>query len=197
MGDTETGSSTTIAQEALWFPRQLCADLTRYSVKTFDDKIRRALPASAIRGEGKSLRFYGPEVVATHAKQQQERSSDDPLLDGVDSPGLERYRAAKADITEMERDRLRKQLVKVDEIEPALQQLAGVLRDAGERLARQYGNEAAGILNEAVDEFARGVDGLLISNGDEYTTDNSGDGSAEADLGEHQGAEAPHDAAVR
>jgi hypothetical protein len=85
-------------------------------------------------------------------------------MDGS-SPALERYRAARADMAEMERDRLSKSLVRVTDIEPALMQLTALLREAGQRIARTAGNDVAGILNEAVDEWERGLHNVFPDRG--------------------------------
>jgi hypothetical protein len=174
--------------ESLWFDRTDSAALIGVSARHFDEAVRPKLAADAVRGDRRSLRFHGPAVVAAWVAIKAERAKPaptdaDPLLADGDSPGLERYRNAKADLAEMERDRQRRRIVNVEEIEPALMQLAGVMRNASENLARQFGNDAAGIVNEAVDEWGVGVAKLFAA--------------AESGGAGDEGAAAPVDAAVR
>lgn len=81
-------------------------------------------------------------------------ADDDPDVDAPagSSPALERLRAAKADREEMLRDIMRGDLAKVEEVSAALAILATRLRRAGETLQRHYGNDAADLLNDALNE---------------------------------------------
>ena len=83
------------------------------------------------------------------------RKGNDPLLSGGDSPELERYRKARADLAEMERDERNGSLIPRQQLEPAFVQYASAIRRAGEGLQRRYGNEAAAMLNEALDDAER------------------------------------------
>lgn len=160
------------------------AALVSMSERHFDSSLRLKLDPTSIRGDGRLLRFYAPDVVSVWhtdrvGKLKAKQGADDPLMAEGDSPGLERYRNAKADLAEMERDRQRKQIVRVEEIEPALMQLAGVMRSAAENLSRQFGNEAGGIVNEAVDEWADGV-AILFAGRDADATPSGGTEGTEA-----------------
>jgi phage terminase Nu1 subunit (DNA packaging protein) len=170
-----------------WFTKnEIARRVFGTTPQNFDKTYRPAAPVDAVRKEGREVLFHCRRLLdglLEQAKRQRPQGGEgDPLLADGDSPNLERYRGAKADLAEMQRDRERKQIVRVEEIEPALMQLAGVMRSASENLARQYGNEAAGIVNEAVDEWADGVAKLLA-------------GGADPDGVE--GSEAADDAAVR
>lgn len=68
------------------------------------------------------------------------------------SPALERLRNAKADQAEMDRDYQRGTLVPRSELDAGLRQAGQLIRAAGERIAREYGNPAAEILNDALDD---------------------------------------------
>jgi hypothetical protein len=126
------------------------------SEQTFDRTYRPKIPADAIKTSGRrvyvQMRALIDQLIAESAVPKSTPTDIDPMLSGGDSPGLERYRNAKADLTEMERERLRGNLIPRDDLEISLAKLGGVLRRAGESLQRQWGNEAAGVLNEAVDE---------------------------------------------
>jgi hypothetical protein len=174
-----------------WFTKnEIARRVFGTTPQNFDKTYRPASPANAEKRVGREVYFHCrnlKDAILEQAKRQRPQGGEnDPLLADGDSPGLERYRNAKADLAEMERDRQRKQIVRVEEIEPALMQLAGVMRSASENLARQFGNDAAGIVNEAVDEWADGVAKLLASD-DVDSSDSDG----------AEGAETADDAAVR
>ena len=92
------------------------------------------------------------------ARQLRRTTGDDPALDGPsDSPALERYRAAKADLAEMQLERERGELISRDHVRAALGRWAGPLRRAGEILEKQHGQSARKVLDEALaqcDEIA-------------------------------------------
>jgi len=154
---------------AFWLARTQAAELVGLSARQFDDAIRPKLGADGTRGTAKSLRFFAPAVVSAlvryrvdQAKPPVPLSGDDALLmdGGGDSPALERLRMAKAqlaerDLAERDGDLVRRAVI-VDALRPA----AAGLRQAGERLAKDYGNDAAAVYNDAVDDFAAAVERL-------------------------------------
>ena len=89
------------------------------------------------------------------------RPAEDPLLTGGPSEALERYRTARAALAELDVKEREGQLVPVGVYVPAMTHLAGILRRAGHRLVREFGNGAGEILNEAIDEFERQAPELL------------------------------------
>jgi 23S rRNA G2069 N7-methylase RlmK/C1962 C5-methylase RlmI len=52
---------------ALWFTRTDMAAACDLSPRQFDAVIRPRLPADAVRGQGATLRYYGPVVVDVYA----------------------------------------------------------------------------------------------------------------------------------
>jgi hypothetical protein len=75
---------------------------------------------------------------------------DDPLLSGGSSPALERYREERALLARLDRLEREGALLPRDEARRALGRVAAILRQAGEALARDYGNGAVDLLNEAL-----------------------------------------------
>ena len=141
-----------------WFLKATLAELFGVTPQHFDRHYRRFAGPDATRTHGGKLYFHGRTLVDAWAESMRVAAvapSVDPLLAGGDSPALERYRTARALLAEMEVDRQRENLIPREEIEVALTRFAGVLRRAGESLAREFGNEAAGLMNEAVDEVAK------------------------------------------
>lgn len=119
----------------------------------------KVLNEQAVRYE---LPFNGavislPKVVkAWHdflAKNKVKLARDETVvMDGPNSPALERYReerALTARLTRLEREG---QLVDRDQVRQSMQKSAAVIREAGERLQKQFGPLAAQILYEAIDD---------------------------------------------
>lgn len=67
-----------------------------------------------------------------------------------ESPNLERLRAASADLRELELEEKRRTLVPREDVRRSLQLIAESIRQAGETLKRQFGNDALDSLNEAL-----------------------------------------------
>jgi hypothetical protein len=131
--------------------------------EAFRKTIRPLVPETDVRGTGKkgTLRIRCRAAIdawtARKVEQATEaaRKASDPLLAGGDSPELERYRAARADLAEMERDERNGSLIPRQQLDPAFVQYASAIRRAGEALQRRFGNEAAVMLNEALDDAER------------------------------------------
>lgn len=93
----------------------------------------------------------------------RDKPTGDEIELGVgDSPGLERLRLAKAQIAEIELERIRGTLLPIDEVKAGLMRAGMLLRRLGERLGRRFGAEATIAVNEATDEFVRLAKGELI-----------------------------------
>lgn len=100
------------------------------------------------------------------AHRKANKQEADPLLpdEDVDSPGLERYRQAKASLAELELEERKQSLIPIESIRTTLGQWASQLRSMGDVLGRDFGAEAQKIVNDTLDECER-----LIG-----TTDDSG-----------------------
>lgn len=162
----------TAGDEKLWVSKAFAHASLRMTAQNFDDRIRPKMPAESVRGNRQTLRFFLPDVFETWASLRKESKpvpkETDPLLDGGDSPGLERYRNAKADLAEMERDERRGKVIPSDEILPSLQQAAGAMRQAIEHAVRLYGNPVGELLNEALTEteqaWEKAIEGNAVAN---------------------------------
>jgi len=75
-----------------------------------------------------------------------------PLLVGGDSPALERYRAARAELLKLDRRLREEDLLDRGRVHDRLGQAAGILRGAAETLQRQYGPEAHAVFAKALDD---------------------------------------------
>lgn len=82
---------------------------------------------------------------------------DDGMLLGGSSPALERYREERAKLARLDRLERQSRLLPRDQVREALGRIAGILRDAGDTLLRQFGNSAAEIMLEALDDAEREI----------------------------------------
>ena len=80
---------------------------------------------------------------------------DDPLMQGVGSPALERYREERALIARLDRLEREDQLIPRDQVRESLGRIAAILRGAGDSLQRRFGPEGAEILHEALADAQR------------------------------------------
>lgn len=137
------------------------------SPQHLDAAIRPLMAAEAVRKNGKII-YLDAQAVYLAAKQYAERVnrpaiSDDPLLAGVDSPQLERYRSAKASLAEMDLEERKKTHANINDLESALVRYASMVRRGGEILQRRFGNDASDILNSAIDEAEQIVKASIVS----------------------------------
>ena len=85
------------------------------------------------------------------------RGEEELLVSGGPSPALERYRDERARLAKLDRLEREGVLVPKDEVRLGLGRIAAILRTAGESLQQQYGQAAAEILHEALDEAAQSI----------------------------------------
>jgi hypothetical protein len=124
-------------------------------------------------------------------------AEDDPLLSGADSPALEEYRRWKAQAARMDVEERQKTHCPLDQVLQEQHELLDSLGEAIDRLAREYGNEAAELIRgpwiDACERQQRRMSG-------EHATDSGGSGSPEAGpagpADNRSEAPAPNDAAV-
>lgn len=82
----------------------------------------------------------------------------DPMLDGPSSPALEQYRKHRAAMALLDLRERRGNLLPRDQVHALLVRLAGLLRSAGEVLQRQFGVDAATVLEEALNDADADID---------------------------------------
>lgn len=174
--------------DRLWFTRNDVAALCGLSPRHFDDAIRpRAKGAE--RGAGKTKRFDGPKMVAAAIAYRLEQAAPvtedgDPLLAGSDSPALERYRNVKADLAERDLAERDKVLVRSNMIRDALRPAIAAMRGTGDRLVRQFGNEAGDIFNEGVTEFEAAAKRVILSDANDAPDSQRTDALPESGVGD-------------
>lgn len=136
---------------------------------------RGDLPAACQNPDGT---YDARELIRWHASQTSEPLGDlgdgDPLLAFGESPALERYRLARAEMVELDLEERRGFLIPRDRVRLTLLRWASILRAVGDRLGKKFGNDAIDTINEALDDCARVV-------ADEFGNGDSHDDSADAD----------------
>lgn len=125
------------------------------------------------------------------------------LAAGGDSPALEKYRAMRAGQEEIKLQRLRQQLVAVDEVRTGLHQIAGAVRRGVERLQRTFGNDAAEMVLDPLVEFERHWEQVIGASasgsvaGESGGLDGSGGAAAAVGVADVEAAEAADHRGVR
>lgn len=83
---------------------------------------------------------------------------DDVLMTGPSSPALERYREERAAMARLMRMEREGELLPRDLVRQSLLKTASIIRIAGEALQKQFGDAAADILYEAIDDAEAEID---------------------------------------
>ena len=83
---------------------------------------------------------------------------EDDLAGPADSPGLERYRLAKARLAELELAKQQRSVMSRDLARETLGRIASLFRRYGERLSKRHGPEEAVLFNETIGEARRVIE---------------------------------------
>lgn len=92
-------------------------------------------------------------------------SLDELIAAGGDSPNLERYRLARAQLAELELERQRRSVFPRDMARSILGRVASLWRRYGERLGKRYGPDEVISFNETFEESQRVIDDEFSGNG--------------------------------
>ena len=157
-----------VKPERGWFTKSDCLAFLGLGRAYFDAEIRPRIPADCIKRLGKArnspMLLLGRAVYEAAASRKgavaareadREASGGDPMLAGGDSPGLERFRMARAKIAELDLAARESSLIPRDKVHDGLGRLATIIRGAGESLQRQFGAEAQDVLDEVLADFDR------------------------------------------
>lgn len=80
------------------------------------------------------------------------------MLDGPSSPALEQYRKHRAAMALLDLRERRGSLLPRERLHALLVRLAALIRSAGEILQRQFGSDAATVLEEALNDADADID---------------------------------------
>jgi len=102
------------------------------------------------------------DFLATHGRRLLTPPDGDELMaSGSDSPALERYRQAKAELAELDLAGKRKQMLSADDARLICETHAEHIRRATRKLKRRYGAAAGEIISEALQAAATELDRSL------------------------------------
>ena len=150
-----------------WWTRIQMAEMFDLTAGGFQRSIQPHIPAEAIKqGEAKRLLFNGRAVIEAYASHRKPETTSDPELAGDGSPALERYRAARAEIAEYDLQIRRGDLMARADVHAGLTEAGAILRRKIARLRKAYGDDAAQIITDAVDDMLRANERLFGDNED-------------------------------
>lgn len=101
------------------------------------------------------------------AENAQRLADDDPMA-GPTSPAMERWREEKYRLARIERRQRERTLLPRGDIHSGLARVASVIRRAGDALQRQFGDDAAKILTNALDDAQHEIDRLFGDTDDDH-----------------------------
>jgi len=111
------------------------------------------LPPEAIVAEPTPCHLHAPTLIdALIARAKASILTSDPMAAEADSPALERWRAAKAELAEYELAEKRETVVPIEAVKDEMTAFSDSLRRFGERLMRRYGPDASRDMNKALDQ---------------------------------------------
>lgn len=113
----------------------------------------QAVSKWAAEGCPRRGKFYNLAEVITWKILKARQIAGDLMAAGGDSPHLERYRSASADLREMEVEERRGALVRLDDTKEFLGRLAKIIRSLGASLGKAYGPDAQQMLNEHLEDL--------------------------------------------
>lgn len=142
-----------------WLDKQAAAAVLGVKERQFDSRHRKMIRDEHVRMIDHRPFFYVPAIVAALVDEAKQRTvidvagGDPMMLAPGDSPALERWRNARADTAEIERDLKVGSVVDAEIIHQCMVPALRGMRGVGERLRNEFGNAAADIFNEGIDEF--------------------------------------------
>lgn len=166
-----------MAANAKWIAKSQAelAEACGVSLATIAHWARLGMPGKQGRYDLREV-FRWSRTVGPCSHTKQKADPDDQLLaEGGDSPGLERYRLAKAALAELELEERKGSLLSREKVRGALIRWASIVRRLGELLAKRFGNEASGAINNALVECQRVTDDEF--GGGESTDDGAAGGT--------------------
>ena len=148
-----------------WAPLSQAADTFAMTADGFRRQIRPLLSEQDVRtaGQGRGRKTYvylrgAVQAFADKEAQRQVRAVAGPdaeLLVGGDSPALERYRLAKAQLTEIDLDQRRRNVITMEAAKRLFGTVAAHLRRGLDTLQRQFGRDAYTVMKDCLEDARR------------------------------------------
>lgn len=130
------------------------------SASQFDAAIAPLISKKYVKMNGRARYFFAPAFVkaycdraATMAVRDRSGGAEDGEEFGGDSPALERQRALRADLLEIELGQKRGELISVKDWEGLTDRIWGPIRRMGESMQRLFGREGLNLHRELVKEL--------------------------------------------
>ncbi len=95
------------------------------------------------------------DLLSRHRHLLSTDDSDEMLMRSGESPTLERWRLAKAQLAEIELEEKIGTILNINDVLVFVGTMADIVRRVGERLQRSYGQPAADVLNDGIDDLER------------------------------------------
>lgn len=95
------------------------------------------------------------DLLSRHRHRLSTDDSDEVLMRSGESPTLERWRLAKAQLAEIELEEKIGTILHINDVLVFVGTMADIVRRVGERLQRSYGQPAADVLNDGIDDLER------------------------------------------
>jgi len=152
-------------QLARRLPQQFLRIISGRQTKQINEQAQRY--GLSIGGKTWDLAAFVLEVFGLLARiapwygQLEGSNGDAALLVGPSTPTMERLRLAKAKLLELQLDERTRAVLPRGDVREAFNDLAGFLREAGQRIGREHGRAAQQILEHALQEFPRKAAKLL------------------------------------
>jgi len=152
-----------------WFTHNDCAAFlgiswtqlaTKYVPMLAEVDVRKHDGRRLIRGRALVDVFARTDRPPGRLPQSAMQGEDADLFQSGSSPALEKYRAARAEMVELELATKRRSLVPRHEMADVLTVIADRLRSATEQIERRFGRDAAEIIAEALDDAGREIESL-------------------------------------
>lgn len=158
-----------------WFRRHDIARMLGVRPQYFDARIRPKIPKDLIEKRGHEVWVYGRAAMEAWSLSNTElrhfpkadslpgrENSGDPMLagSGRDSPALERFRMARALLAEADLREREKELADANVLLDFAMRYATHIREAGDQIRRNFGDEAAEILLERLADAERDLAAL-------------------------------------
>lgn len=142
--------------EDLWIGRALVSHALGCSPTQFTMVVCPRLSAEDVRKEGSRVFYSLPAAVKAFLEHKLEgrAAKSDPLDDEtLSTPALERMRAAKAEMIELDLAERKRRLIDVDEWRDRTGAMFECLKRYGATMQKTFGREAAVIHNSEMDEL--------------------------------------------
>ena len=167
---------------------------TYQTIRNWSDELQ----PTEIRKVGTKVYVHAPSLIDLLIRKGKAAGvggkETDPLLDGADSPGLERYRLAKAELAEMDLAKRKGEIIDAGELRPAMLALCSSLRRSHDAAVVKGGEPIRTILDAGMDEFVAAMS--RVSNVDVTEDDARLPVAGDGDGAGHPTQPIPDDAAV-